>query len=144
VEDPLAEDDPEGLSAFTAEARALGIQVVGDDALVTSAPRVILAAREGWVDTLLLKPNQAGTLTAAAEALGAARAAGFGCIASARSGESEDTSIAHLAVGWGIGQLKVGSIARGERTAKWNEVLRIEEVTGAPLARPFGKAPFRN
>jgi enolase len=95
------------------------------------------AAAGGWVDTLLLKPNQAGTLTAAAEALAAARAANFGCIASARSGETEDVSIVHLAVGWGIAQLKVGSITRGERTAKWNEVLRIEDATGAGLARPF-------
>ncbi|MEA3217269.1 MAG: enolase [Acidimicrobiia bacterium] len=137
VEDPLGEDDMEGLSRFTAAAKQLGVQVVGDDALVTSASRVKAAAAGGWVDTLLLKPNQAGTLTAAAEALAAARAADFGCIASARSGETEDVSIVHLAVGWGIAQLKVGSITRGERTAKWNEVLRIEDATGAGLARPF-------
>jgi enolase len=137
VEDPLGEDDTEGLSRFTAEAKQMGVQVVGDDALATSASRVKAAAAGGWVDTLLLKPNQAGTLTAAAEALAAARAANFGCIASARSGETEDVSIVHLAVGWGIAQLKVGSITRGERTAKWNEVLRIEDATGAGLARPF-------
>jgi enolase len=138
VEDPLGEDDPEGLAAFTAAVRPLGVQVVGDDVLVTSAARVEAAATGGWVDTLLLKPNQAGTLSEAAEALAAARRAGFRAIASARSGESEDVSIVHLAVGWDVGQLKVGSITRGERTAKWNEVLRIEEATGAPLARPFG------
>lgn len=144
VEDPLGEDDPVGLRRFTAAATQLGVQVVGDDALVTSASRVKEAAAGGWVDTLLLKPNQAGTLTAAAEALAAARAADFGCIASARSGETEDTSVVHLAVGWGIGQLKVGSIARGERTAKWNEMLRIEEATGAELARPFAGRRFSN
>ena len=77
---------------------------------------------------MLIKPNQAGTLTETKAALEAARKAGFGAIASARSGESEDTAIVHLAVGWGIEQLKVGSITRGERTAKWNEGLRIADV----------------
>jgi enolase len=84
VEDPLGEDDPEGLAAFTAAVRPLGVQVVGDDVLVTSAARVGAAAAGGWVDTLLLKPNQAGTLSEAGEALAAARRAGFRAIASAR------------------------------------------------------------
>ena len=79
---------------------------------------------------MLIKPNQAGTLTETLAALGPA-SAGFGTIVSARSGETEDVSIAHLAVGWNAGQLKVGSFARGERMAKWNEVLRIEEALGA-------------
>ena len=137
VEDPLAEDDHAGLAAATRQLGALGVQVVGDDALVTNAGRVRRAAAEGWVDTLLLKPNQAGTLSGARDAWDEARRAGFGGIASARSGESEDVTIVHVAIGWGLPQLKVGSITRGERTAKWNEVLRIEEATGAPLARPF-------
>jgi len=121
------------------------VQVVGDDALVTDAARVRRAAAEGWVDTLLMKPNQAGTLSGALAAWDAARGLGMGGIASARSGETEDTTIVHLALGWGLPQLKVGSIARGERTAKWNEVLRIEEATGAPLAQPFtsGRPPSR-
>jgi enolase len=80
---------------------------------------------------VLLKPNQAGTLTETAAALEAARAAGMATIVSARSGETEDVAIAHIAVGWAAGQLKVGSFARGERMAKWNEVLRIEESLGA-------------
>ena len=79
---------------------------------------------------MLIKINQAGTLTEAKAALDAGKAAGFGTIVSARSGESEDTAIAHLAVGWNAGQLKVGSFARSERMAKWNEVLRIEDGMG--------------
>ena len=80
---------------------------------------------------MLVKPNQAGTLTEARAALDAGRRHGFGTIVSARSGESEDVTVAHLAVGWNAGQLKVGSFARSERMAKWNEALRIEERLGA-------------
>jgi enolase len=88
---------------------------------------------------VLIKPNQAGTITETKAALDAAKAHGFGTIVSARSGETEDVTIAHLAVGWDAGQLKVGSFARSERMAKWNEVLRIEEElgAGARLAAPF-------
>lgn len=136
IEDPLAEDDPAGMRAFTA-AHGARIQVVGDDYLVTDAARVRAAAAERACNAVLIKPNQAGTLTEAKAALDAARAAGFRTIASARSGESEDVTIAHLAVGWNAGQLKVGSFARSERMAKWNEVLRIEAESGARLARPF-------
>jgi enolase len=126
IEDPLAEDDAEGFVDFT---RAVGarIQVVGDDFLVSDAARVREAALRGAGNTVLLKPNQRGTLTETLAAWHAAKAAGFGGIVSARSGETEDTTIVHLAVGWGVGQLKVGSFARGERMAKWNEALRIEE-----------------
>ena len=80
---------------------------------------------------MLLKPNQRGTLTETFEAWKAAQEAGFAGIISARSGETEDVTIVHLAVGWGVGQLKVGSFARSERMAKWNEALRIEEALGA-------------
>jgi enolase len=80
---------------------------------------------------VLLKPNQAGTLTETRAALDAARAAGFRAIISARSGESEDVTIVHLAVGWAVPQLKVGSFSRSERMAKWNEALRIEESLGS-------------
>ncbi len=130
IEDPLAEDDRDGWIAF---ARAAGtrVQIVGDDYLTTNAGRVAEAAADRACNAALIKPNQAGTLTEARAALDAAQAAGFAAIVSARSGETEDVSIAHLAVGWNAGQLKVGSIARGERTAKWNEVLRIEEALGA-------------
>ena len=126
IEDPLAEDDPEGLRRFTLAAGDR-VQIVGDDFLVTSAERVRAAAALGACNTLLVKPNQAGTLTETLAGLEAARAAGWGSIASARSGESEDVSIVHLAVGWGVKQIKVGSFARSERMAKWNELLRIEE-----------------
>src|SRR6185295_7835121 len=84
----------------------------------------------GACNAVLVKPNQAGTITEAKAAFDAARAAGWGAIVSARSGETEDVTIVHLAIGWGVGQLKVGSFARSERMAKWNEALRIEEALG--------------
>jgi enolase len=142
IEDPLAEDDAEGFVDFT---RAVGarIQVVGDDFLVSDAARVREAALRGAGNTVLLKPNQRGTLTETLAAWHAAKAAGFGGIVSARSGETEDTTIVHLAVGWGVGQLKVGSFARGERMAKWNEALRIEESL-AGRARFAGGAVLRD
>jgi enolase len=141
VEDPLAEDDGAGLARFT---RAYGhrVQIVGDDFLVTQAARVRAASVQGACNALLVKPNQAGTLTETRAALEAAREAGYGAIVSARSGETEDVTIAHLAVGWGVAQLKVGSFARSERMAKWNEMLRIEEALAGQV--PFaGRAPFR-
>jgi enolase len=135
IEDPFGEDDPDGFRRFTA---AVGnrVQVVGDDLLVTRAERVTAAARDGLVTCALIKPNQAGTVTETRAALDAARTSGLAAIVSARSGESEDVTISHLAVGWNAGQIKVGSITRGERTAKWNELLRIEEAVGpqAPFA----------
>jgi enolase len=130
IEDPVAEDDPEGFRLFTA-AVGRRVQVVGDDFLVTNAARVAAAAAEKSVTAVLIKPNQAGTLTETKAALDAARAAGLAGIVSARSGETEDVTIVHLAVGWDAGQLKVGSFARSERMAKWNEMLRIEEALGA-------------
>jgi enolase len=130
IEDPLAEDDDVGFAAFTHELGGR-VQVVGDDFLVSQASRVREAAVRGAANAVLLKPNQRGTLTETFEAWKAAQEAGFAGIASARSGETEDVTIVHLAVGWGVGQLKVGSFARGERMAKWNEALRIEEALGA-------------
>jgi enolase len=108
-----------------------GAQVVGDDFLVTDATRVKDAAAAGACTTALIKVNQVGTVSRAKAALDAAKAAGWGSIVSARSGETEDISIAHLATGWDAGQIKVGSFARSERMAKWNELLRIEEELGA-------------
>lgn len=139
IEDPLAEDDPEGFRAFT-QSYGARTQVIGDDFLVTNARRVEEAASTGACTAVLIKPNQAGTVTETRAALDAAKAHGFGTIVSARSGETEDVTIAHLAVGWDAGQFKVGSFTRSERMAKWNEVLRIEEElgTGARLAVPFG------
>jgi enolase len=125
IEDPFAEHDAAAMKAFT---RAAGIQVVGDDFFVTRAERVRQA--DGACNAVLLKPNQVGTLTETLACWDAAREAGYRAIVSARSGESEDVSIVHLAVGWGVPQLKVGSFARSERMAKWNEGLRIEEALG--------------
>ncbi|MGE0313012.1 MAG: enolase C-terminal domain-like protein [Lautropia sp.] len=144
IEDPLAEDDPEGMRRFTAAARAAGhaIQVVADDFICTTAHRIEAAARDGACNTALIKPNQAGTLTEAKAALDAARAAGWHSIVSARSGETEDVTIVHLAVGWGVRQLKVGSFARGERTAKWNEGLRIAEALGQRGGSLAARAAF--
>lgn len=141
IEDPLAEDDHDGMREFT---RRFGdrIQVVGDDYLVTSAARIERAARDGVCNTVLIKPNQTGTVTATAAAVAAARTAGYRFIVSARSGETEDTTMVHLAMGWGADGFKVGSFTRSERMAKWNEMLRIEESMGS-RAGYRGAEPFR-
>jgi enolase len=110
------------------------VQIIGDDFLVTSAARVRDAAADGACNAVLIKPNQAGTVTETQAALAAGRKAGWGTIVSARSGETEDVTIVHLAVGWDAGQLKVGSFSRSERMAKWNEALRIEEALGSGTA----------
>lgn len=129
VEDPVGEDDHEGLVEFT-RRHGHRCQVIGDDYLVTNAGRVRDAAARGAANAVLIKPNQAGTISETLAALRAGKQAGFGTIVSARSGESEDVTVAHLSVGWDAGQLKVGSFSRSERMAKWNEVLRIEEALG--------------
>jgi len=136
IEDPFAENDAAAMRAFT---QATAIQVVGDDFFVTSADRVRNA--KGACNTVLLKPNQVGTLTETLACWDAAREAGYRAIVSARSGETEDVAIVHLAVGWGVGQLKVGSFSRSERMAKWNEGLRIEEALGSK-ALPFPARKF--
>ena len=135
IEDPLGEDDAAGLIAFT---RAVGnrVQIIGDDYLVTNAGRVRNAIADGACNAVLVKPNQAGTLSEARAAFEAAMDAGWGAVISARSGETEDTTIVHLAVGWGAPQLKVGSFARSERMAKWNEGLRIADALGARASLP--------
>jgi enolase len=145
IEDPFAEDDPEGWIAFTRAAGAR-VQIIGDDYLTTDAARVAAAAAQGACNAVLIKPNQAGTVTETHAALRAGQAAGFGTIVSARSGETEDVAIVHLAVGWNAGQLKVGSFARSERMAKWNEGLRIAEALGdaARLAAPFARFGTRD
>jgi enolase len=140
IEDPFAEDDPEGFLRFT---RSFGhrVQGVGDDFLVTDADRVRAAGQSGTANAVLIKPNQRGTLTETLAAWQAARAYGMGGIVSARSGETEDTTICDLAVGWHVPQLKVGSFSRSERMAKWNALLRIEETLGA-RAHFAGRAPY--
>ena len=138
VEDPLAEDDEHGMKAFC-DAVGSRIQVIGDDFLVTNADRVRQASSAGSCNAVLIKPNQAGTVSETRAALLAGQEAGFGTIVSARSGETEDVTIVHLATGWSAGQLKVGSFARSERMAKWNEALRIEESL-AEQARFAGRS----
>jgi enolase len=146
IEDPLAEDD---LAAFARFTQAVGarVQVVGDDLLVSDASLLREACAAGAANTVLLKPNQRGTLSETAACWRAARALGYAAIVSARSGETEDTTIVDLAIGWGVGQLKVGSFARGERMAKWNEAVRIEERLGDGArfagAGVFGRNPAR-
>jgi enolase len=129
IEDPLSENDDAATSRFTSAA-GNGVEVVADDFICTSADRIRQAAALGACNTALIKPNQVGTLSEAKAAFEASREAGWESIVSARSGETEDTTIVHLAVGWGIKQLKVGSFARSERMAKWNEGLRIAESLG--------------
>ncbi|MGI9295723.1 MAG: phosphopyruvate hydratase [Pseudomonadales bacterium] len=142
IEDPFVEDDLESHSRFTAEV-GHRLQVVGDDLLVTNLRNIAAAEEKNACNALLCKPNQAGTLTEAKLAFEAATDAGWRTIVSARSGETEDVTIVHLALGWGIHQLKVGSFSRSERMAKWNEVLRLEDNLGDKAkyagGQPFGK-----
>ncbi len=125
IEDPFAEDDAAAMQSFTKAAGAR-VQIVGDDLFVTNAARL----NAELANAVLLKPNQVGTVTETLACWTAAQAKGMRAIVSARSGETEDVAIVHLAVGWGVPQLKVGSFARSERMAKWNEGLRIEETLG--------------
>ena len=141
IEDPLAEDDSVGFARFT---KAIGhrLQIVGDDFLVSNSNLIREAAKLGAANTVLLKPNQRGTLSETLEAWKVAQELGYSAIVSARSGETEDTTIVDLAIGWNVGQLKVGSFARSERMVKWNHTLRIEEQLGAQ-ARFAGSSVFR-
>jgi enolase len=136
IEDPVGEDDDQG---FVEVTRRLGdrIQIVGDDYLTTNAGRIADAVAHGAGNAALLKVNQCGTVSELIAASAAARRGGWNTVQSGRSGESEDVSLAHLAVGLMSDQIKVGSIARSERTAKWNEMLRIEERSGSGSFRPF-------
>jgi enolase len=129
IEDPFAEHDGEAMASFTRTAGGR-VQIVGDDFFVTDARKLQEGMAQGACNAVLLKPNQVGTLTETLACWRAAQEAGYGAIVSARSGETEDVSIVHLAVGWGVPQLKVGSFSRSERMAKWNEGLRIEEALG--------------
>ncbi|MDG4674842.1 phosphopyruvate hydratase [Shinella sp. 838] len=143
IEDPLAEDDIEGMTAFTREFGGK-VQIIGDDYLVTNADLVAAAEKAGACNAVLIKVNQAGTVSESLACLAAAKAHNYRTIVSARSGETEDVSICHLAVGLNAGQLKVGSFTRSERMAKWNECLRIGDelggaafVAGKPLANTW-------
>lgn len=136
LEDPADQDDAEGMRRAVAGRCTV---VVGDDYLVTDAERVRQAAAAREVDSVLVKVNQVGTVSGGAAAVGAGREHGLSIIVSARSGETEDASVAHLAVGWEADIIKVGSITRGERTAKWNELIRIDEVLGGLRLAPVVK-----
>ena len=139
IEDPFAEDDRDAWIRF-ASAAGERVQIIGDDYLTTSAERVAAAAADRACNAVLLKPNQAGTLSETLAAREAALRARFGTIVSARSGETEDVAIVHLAVGWNAGQQ--GRLpARGERTAKWNEGLRTKSVAHLTLAPRRCAAP---
>jgi enolase len=137
IEDGLAEDDWEGWAELT---RALGerVQLVGDDLFVTSTERLARGIEGGVANAILIKVNQIGTLTETLEAIEMARAAGYLSIISHRSGETEDTFIADLAVATGAGQIKTGSASRTDRVAKYNQLLRIEERLGEAAEYPGG------
>jgi enolase 1/2/3 len=126
VEDPLAEEDWAGWQAFTAVAGDR-VQVVGDDIFVTNPERIRRGIAEKSANSLLVKVNQIGTVSETLDAVSLAQRAGFTCMISHRSGETDDTFIADLAVATNAGQLKTGAPARGERVAKYNQLLRIEE-----------------
>lgn len=130
IEDPAAQDDTPAM-VRTTQMLGSRVQIVGDDYIVTDSARITAAAKLGACNAALIKINQAGTVTKAQRALETAKAESWATIVSARSGETEDIAIVHLSVGWDAGQIKVGSFARSERMAKWNELLRIEEETGA-------------
>ncbi len=136
VEDPLYEEDFEGFAEFTREARRRGVLVVGDDLYTTNPERLYRGVEVGASTAILVKVNQVGTLTEALEVVRIALGAGMKAIISHRSGETEDATIAHIAVGTGAGLIKTGAPARGERTAKYNELLRIEEELGGEAYYP--------
>ena len=125
IEDALGEDDDAGWRYATTRL-AGNVQLLGDDLFVTSPDRLRSGIRDGIANAVLVKPNQVGTLSDARGVVEIARKAGYATVLSARSGETEDSWLADLAVGWRTGQLKVGSTTRSERTAKWNRLLRIE------------------
>jgi enolase len=140
LEDPLAEDDWDGWARLTAE---LGdrVQIVGDDLFVTNPERLEEGITRGVANALLVKVNQIGTLSETLDAVALAQSHGYRCMISHRSGETEDTTIADLAVAIGCGQIKAGAPARSERVAKYNQLLRIEETLG-DAARYAGDLAF--
>jgi len=135
IEDGLGEDDWAGWALLT---RRLGhrVQLVGDDLFVTNPAIIQQGIQQGLANAVLVKVNQVGTLTETMEAIELAKRAGYGTIISHRSGETEDTFVADLAVAVNAGQIKTGSVARGERTAKYNQLLRIEEELGHAASWP--------
>ncbi|MEM7014605.1 MAG: phosphopyruvate hydratase [Verrucomicrobiota bacterium] len=129
IEDPLADDQPDAWRQLNAEIGAR-VQLIGDDLFTTNPKRIAMGIEQQLANAVLIKLNQIGTVTETLEAIRMTQAAGWNPVVSARSGETEDAFIAHLAVATNAGQLKVGSFARSERMAKWNEVLRIAKELG--------------
>jgi enolase len=135
LEDPLAEDDWDGWVQLTAELGGR-VQLVGDDIFVTNADRLREGIERGAANSILVKVNQIGTITETVEALDLARSSGYSAVMSHRSGETEDATIADLAVAYGTGQIKTGAPARSDRVAKYNQLLRIEEELGNRAVYP--------
>jgi enolase len=141
IEDGMAEDDLEGWKMLTG---LIGdkCQLVGDDVFVTNVTRLAHGIKNGIANSILVKVNQIGTLTEALAAVEMAHKAGYTAVMSHRSGETEDATIADLAVATNCGQIKTGSLARSDRTAKYNQLLRIEEELGGQ-ARYAGRAALK-
>ena len=142
IEDGLAEDDWEGWKLLT-EKLGKKVQLVGDDLFVTNEERLVQGIEKGVGNAILVKVNQIGTLTEAFNAIETAKRAGYTCIVSHRSGETEDTTLADIAVAVNAGQIKTGAPARTDRVAKYNQLLRIEEDLGK-AAKYNGKTVFYN
>jgi enolase len=130
IEDPLGEDDWEGWQRLTA-AQGDRLQLLGDDLFTTNPARLERGIKEGAANAILIKANQIGTLSETLDVVQLAKVTGYRTVVSARSGETEDSFLADLAVGTAAGQIKVGSVTRSSRLSKWNQLLRIEEELGA-------------
>ncbi len=139
IEDPFQENDFKTTAEFTKKVGA-HCQIVGDDLFVTNSKRLAMGIEQGAANALLLKVNQIGTLSEAQDAQEMSYKNDYKVVVSHRSGESEDTTIADLSVGWGTGQIKTGAPCRGERTAKYNRLLRIEDELGSKAVYPGKKA----
>ncbi|MBM3535210.1 MAG: phosphopyruvate hydratase [Alphaproteobacteria bacterium] len=141
IEDGMAEDDWQGWKALT-DALGSKVQLVGDDLFVTNPIRIAEGIRKGVTNAVLIKVNQIGTLTETLDAVEMSLRAGYGAVMSHRSGETEDATIADLAVGTNCGQIKTGSLSRSDRVAKYNQLLRIEEELG-PSGHYAGRKAFK-
>ena len=135
IEDGMAEDDMAGWKLLT-DALGDRVQLVGDDLFVTNVERLKKGIEDGIANSILVKVNQIGTLTETIDAVRLAQSSGYTAVMSHRSGETEDSTIADLAVALSTGQIKTGSLARSDRTAKYNQLLRIEEELGETARYP--------
>jgi phosphopyruvate hydratase len=142
IEDPLSEDE---WDAWVALTQRIGdrVQIVGDDLFVTNPKRLAMGIQKGLANSILVKVNQIGTLTETFSAIEMAKRAGYTAVISHRSGETEDSTIADIAVGTNAGQIKTGSLSRSDRIAKYNQLLRIEEDLGDVAHYP-GREAFYN